>query len=131
MDKKVNEQIERFTDKLMKETVLEKPSMDFTSQVMLKVNVLSQSEITTYKPLISKRMWTIISVIAVGALVYLFFYGTNKSSLLASFDLSILSDNKLSNAISSFKFSKTHGLCHWYIGLDDGYTSTIAKGVFK
>ncbi|MBT8309889.1 MAG: hypothetical protein HKO72_04610, partial [Flavobacteriaceae bacterium] len=89
------------------ESSLESPSMDFTSQVMAKVDALAKSDVTTYRPLISKRVWTIVAIVMVASVVYLLFNGANEESLLASLDLSVLSENKLTNAFSGLNFSRT------------------------
>ncbi|NND10995.1 MAG: hypothetical protein HKN96_07280, partial [Flavobacteriaceae bacterium] len=46
MNDKANNQIEKLADRLMKESSLESPSMDFTSQVMAKVDALAKSDVT-------------------------------------------------------------------------------------
>ncbi|RZV62766.1 MAG: hypothetical protein EX254_07325 [Flavobacteriaceae bacterium] len=107
MNDKANNQIEKLADRLMKESSLESPSMDFTSQVMAKVDALAKSDVTTYRPLISKRVWTIVAIVMVASVVYLMFNGANEESILASVDLSVLSENKLTNAFSGLNFSRT------------------------
>ena len=52
--------IEYFIDKIMSEDVLEQPSLDFTNAVMSKVEAISISDATVYKPLISKPVWILI-----------------------------------------------------------------------
>ncbi|NND10489.1 MAG: hypothetical protein HKN96_04705 [Flavobacteriaceae bacterium] len=91
----------------MKESSLESPSMDFTSQVMAKVDALAKSDVTTYRPLISKQVWTIVAIVLVASVVYLLFNGANEESLLTSVYLSVLSENKLTNAFSGLNFSRT------------------------
>jgi len=131
MNDNVNNQIERLTDKLMKESSLESPSMDFTSQVMAKVDTLAKSDVTTYRPLISKRVWTIITVVSVGALIYLLFNGTNESILFTSLDLSALSDNKLTNAFSGLNFSKTIAYAVGILALMTVVQVPLLKGYFN
>ncbi len=60
MKAKTNKHLENFTGKLMKENSLDKPSVDFTAQVMSKVWVTNTAFV--YKPLISKQVWVIIFV---------------------------------------------------------------------
>ncbi|MBT8310207.1 MAG: hypothetical protein HKO72_01890, partial [Flavobacteriaceae bacterium] len=107
MNDKANNQIEKLADRLMKESSLESPSMDFTSQVMAKVDALAKSDVTAYRPLISKRVWTIVAIVMIASVVYLMFNGANEESILASVDLSVLSENKLTNAFSGLNFSRT------------------------
>lgn len=95
--------IEELIGKLMSADTLEKPSIDFTDKVMSKVEAVSNSTITKYKPLISKPIWFIIAggFIALVAYIYLKEPATN-SSWLDRIDLSNVS-NPLEQI--SFNFS--------------------------
>ena len=64
---------DNFVDKVVKDSSLESPSLDFTNKIMSQINATTQSEITIYKPLISKRAWFIIGALIVGGLTYLMF----------------------------------------------------------
>ena len=98
--------IEAFIDKLMSADSLEQPSLDFTNKVMSKVEAISSSTATVYKPLISKPVWTIILVGFLAVVVYVVFNEPETSSgLLERFNLSQISVNPLENV--SFNFSKT------------------------
>ncbi|MDP3352360.1 MAG: hypothetical protein Q8S44_01290 [Flavobacteriaceae bacterium] len=59
---KVNEDklVDNFIEKVMKGVELETPSKDFTSNVMNLVYEVKKSDVTTYKPLVSKLGWSII-----------------------------------------------------------------------
>lgn len=59
---KVNEDklVDNFIAKVMKGVELETPSKDFTSNVMKLVYEVNKSDVTTYKPLVSKLGWSII-----------------------------------------------------------------------
>ena len=65
-------QIEAFIDQIMSADRLEKPSLDFTDQVMSKVEAISKPEATVYKPLISKPIWLVILGSFVALVVYVF-----------------------------------------------------------
>jgi len=98
--------IEAFIDKLMSADSLEQPSLDFTDKVMSKVEAISSSTATVYKPLISKSIWYII----IGSFVALVGYIYLKEPVINNgwfnrFDLSNFSINPLKNV--SFNFSKT------------------------
>lgn len=102
---KVNEDkhIEKFVDKVMKELVIERPSIDFTSKVMAQVISTKKSEISTYQPLISNYVWLII----LGSFLTLVFFlitngDTSTNSWIGSLDLSVFSNN----IFSKVKFSK-------------------------
>jgi hypothetical protein len=102
---KDEKKIEAFIDKLMSADALEQPSRDFTDKVMSKVEAISNSTTTVYKPLISKSVWILIItgfVILVGYII--FKEPTTGSSLMERFNLPGVS-NPLENI--SFNFSKT------------------------
>ena len=54
--------MEKLVEKLMNEIATEKPSLDFTSNLMKQINVVSKSKSTTYQPLISKTGWSLIAL---------------------------------------------------------------------
>ena len=98
--------IETFIDKIMSADSLEQPSLDFTDKVMTKVEAISSSTATVYKPLISKPVWYII----IGSFVALVGYIYLKEPVINNgwfnrFELSNFSINLLENV--SFDFSKT------------------------
>ena len=108
MNEKVDKQIEKLVERSMKTQSLESPSSNFTSMVMNQVHALNKSKITIYKPLISKPMWFAIFVIALLVVSYIIFGMNNSESTWLNFlDLSVLTDNRLSNTLSGFKVSKT------------------------
>lgn len=71
--KQDEKKIENLIDQLMTNDSLEQPSIDFTKIVMSKVEAVSNSTATVYKPLISKSVWFIIlgSYVALVAYIYL------------------------------------------------------------
>jgi hypothetical protein len=100
-----DKKIEAFIDKLMSADSLEQPSIDFTANVMSKVEAISNSTATVYKPLISKQVWILIVATFLALVGYVIFNEPSTSSgLLERFDLSGVS-NPLENI--SFNFSKT------------------------
>ena len=97
--------IEAFIDKLMSADALEQPSLDFTDKVMSKVEAISNSTATVYKPLISKPVWILIITGFLALVGYVIFKEpATGSGLLERFNLSGVS-NPLENI--SFNFSKT------------------------
>ena len=68
-----DKKIEELVDKLMSADRLEQPSIDFTTNVMSKVEAISNSKATVYKPLIPKYVWYMLfcSLGALVAYVYL------------------------------------------------------------
>jgi hypothetical protein len=55
---------------LMQKHVLEEPSINFTSRLMASIE--QQSKITSYKPVIGKKVWFLISSVVVFIFVYTF-----------------------------------------------------------
>jgi hypothetical protein len=68
--KESDKNIEKFIGKIMTESTLESPSIDFTSKVMSQILVTEKSKIKDYKPLISTPIWIVI----VGSLISLILY---------------------------------------------------------
>jgi len=67
-----DKRLEKFVDKLMADAPLEQPSLDFTAQVMSKVEALSTSKAIQYKPLIPKYMWWLIGAVCLGVVAYVY-----------------------------------------------------------
>lgn len=108
MKENVDKNIDRLVDKMMKDASVESPSFNFTNNIMLQVEALQKSEVTTYKPLISKRIWVFV-LISFTILIGYFIFGAKLegSSWFSAIDFSVLSNNRLSEALSSFAISKT------------------------
>ena len=118
MKANTDKQIEKLVDKMMKETTLEKPSFDFTLNVMSQVKALSSSSVMIYKPLISKKGWIFIAIVLLALTLYLAFgIKTESTGFLSTIDFSVLANNKISNTLSGFKISScfaafgTYDLC--------------------
>jgi membrane-associated PAP2 superfamily phosphatase len=116
MKEHTEQHLDELAKKVMQSSPLEKPSLDFTANIMAKVDAITTNNITVYKPLISKRMWLVIAVLVVGSLFYgVFGSGLEGLSWFDKVDFSIFSNNKITDAISGIKFSKTLiyavGLC--------------------
>ena len=107
MKENANKHIDSFTKKLFKDGSTESPSFDFTTKVMSDVNALSSTNVTVYKPLISKRTWILISISVVALIAY-FTFGLQleSSGWFSTIDYTVLSDNKITEAISSLKCLK-------------------------
>ena len=107
MKENVDKYLENLSDKVLKEISLESPSNDFTTSVMSKIEAIARPTGVMYKPLISKTMWFLISVGLIGIVAYSVLYNPTENELLSAFDLSFLTDNKLTAAMSGMTFSKT------------------------
>lgn len=80
MNTNEDKQIEKLIDKMMKNQTLETPSFDFTSKVMSQVMATKTSSITTYKPLISKKILLTIFSVLLTLIISSFFYDATGSS---------------------------------------------------
>ena len=98
--------IDKLIDKVMKESSLESPSVDFTALVMGKVEAIQTSTYTTYEPLISKRVWVLLSIgflVLVGMIAR---FGKIESSIwFDNFDF--LNTNRFLELINGIQVSQT------------------------
>ncbi|WP_316636082.1 hypothetical protein [uncultured Flavobacterium sp.] len=101
--KENDKNIENLIDKMMSESTLESPSIDFTSKIMSQVLVAEKSKIKTYKPLISKQIWMLIAASLVAVIVYGSLFSGNEYNMKAS---DIYAD-KFNDLISGIHISKT------------------------
>ena len=100
--------LENIVDKMMQETVMELPSLDFTSQVMNQVEAIQSSEITKYKPLISKPIWSIFGFAILATCFYLFLKTpANEFCWLSRINFDVITNNSIAESVSRFKISKT------------------------
>jgi len=118
MEDHTEQHFDKLAKKVMKISLLESPSLDFTTNVMARVEASAVNDITVYKPLISKRTWFIISVLFIGGLIYSLM-GTDVESTgwLSKIDFSVISDNKVTQAISGITISKTLAYAIGFFGL--------------
>lgn len=80
-----DKKIDAFTKSILKEVDLETPSVDFVANVMNSVK--TENEVITYKPLISKASWFIISCI-ISILCIITYYTPIGFSILDDWNLS-------------------------------------------
>ena len=108
MKEHTEQHLDKLAKKVMGSSSLEKPSLDFTANIMAKVEDLAISPLTVYKPLISKRSWLLISILVIGGLSYgVFGSGLESLGWFDNIDYSMISNNKVTQAISGVTFSKT------------------------
>ena len=116
MKEHTEQHLDKLAKKVMQSSSIESPSLDFTANIMAKVEVSAINNITVYEPLISKRVWLLILILVIGGMSYGFFgNGLEGLGWFDNVDLSIISNNKVTDAISGIAFSKTLmyavGLC--------------------
>jgi hypothetical protein len=71
MDKREDKKLETFIDKFMGDAPLESPSVDFTQKVLHKLEADAQQEVFQYKPLVSGKILSGVSIAFVALLVFI------------------------------------------------------------
>lgn len=118
MKEHTEQHLDKLAKKVMQLSSLKSPSLDFTAKIMAKVETSSTSSITVYKPLISKSGWLIISILVIGGLTYgIFSSGLEGLGWFDNVDYSIISNNKVTEAIYGVTFSKTLMYAIGFFGL--------------
>lgn len=109
MEENRNLQIDAFLKKQLKEIPLESPSKDFTKNLMGILSSEETSEVTSYVPLISKKVWTgIASLVAILSLTLVFIpFQQEEESLLTKIplDFSFISKVSFSGVIEALAVS--------------------------
>lgn len=117
MNNKDNHLLDDFINKMIKETPIEKPSIDFSSNVMDAINTLEVKKLTnTFEPLISKKVWLLILAGIISLVIFLLKTGVNMNEgYLSKIDLS-----RLTSAISlesSYNFTISNTALYGFIFL--------------
>lgn len=100
--KENDKEIENLIDKMMAETTMESPSIDFTSRIMSQVLATEKSKIKAYKPLISNTTWIFIGTSLIALTVYSIF--TNND--ISNSETALVYLDKASTLFSGIHFSK-------------------------
>jgi len=96
-------EIEKLTQKWVKEAGIEQPSLDFVQKVMDAVDV-SASKSKVYRPLISGRGWSLVAILFITSLVAVYLLPLGESGYLKSIDWSNLLS--IQNPFEAIKVSK-------------------------
>jgi hypothetical protein len=108
--KESDKNIENLIDKMMSENTLESPSIDFTSKIMTQVLIAEKSKIKTYKPLISKTTWLLISFSVIAMTAYSMLSNNEISNNeVSNLEIAQLYSEKASSLFSGMHFSKNIG----------------------
>jgi len=108
MSENVDKHIEKLVDKAMKDATLETPSFNFTAHVMSQVEAIAKPSTTVYKPLISNKVWIFLfGCVVVLAAFSVFGTQPESKNWFDTIDYSIFSNNRVTNAVSGFRFSQT------------------------
>jgi hypothetical protein len=107
MKENEDKNMEQYVQKVIKKTLLESPSHDFTAKVMANVLAMDKSKATVYKPLISKTGWIIIFGGIIATMVYFIINGGAQTGGHSwSFDLSGKDFIKMFSSLHLFQFSR-------------------------
>lgn len=109
MKESENKYLDELSKKIIKEAALESPSFNFTDAIMSQVGTLSaKSSVTIYRPLISKNGWLVIAIVFITLLVIMVMSTEGYSlDVLNKLNFSIISNNKITEAVSSITVSRT------------------------
>lgn len=110
MEKQFNRE-DRLMKKLLNEAGTEKPSIDFKSRIMMKIEARN-AEIKPYEPLISRPVWIVLGGTFVASILALYFINTDLSF---KYDLNFDLLNALK--IPSINLSKTMQLGIAFVAL--------------
>ncbi|WP_411895428.1 hypothetical protein [Winogradskyella sp. A2] len=101
-----DKRIEELVNKLMAADSLEKAPLEFTDNVMAKVEALQKSTVTVYKPLIPKYVWWLIGSGFIALVGYIIFNQPKSTTSLSDrYNIPEVSFNLLKDV--SFDFSNT------------------------
>lgn len=107
MDKHTEQHLDKLAEKIIKQSNLESPSLDFTASIMEQIQTIPAGKSITYKPLISKYGWLTIIAVLISISVYLILNSTGNSNWANAIDFSVISNNKLTETLSGLTISKT------------------------
>lgn len=96
--------MENLVEKIMKDTALEIPSLDFTSKVMSDVFSREKGKSFSYKPVISKRGWLIVFA-AIGSLIIWIIFNVSANKTSSNFDFSFIKADKIFKIFGEFQLS--------------------------
>ena len=82
-------EIEKLTQQWVEEAGIEQPSLDFVQKVMDAVDV-SASKSKVYRPLISRRGWSLVAALFVASMVVVYFFPLGEFRYMESVDFSNL-----------------------------------------
>lgn len=101
--KESDKNIENLIEKMMSETTLQSPSIDFTSNIMSQILVAEKAKIQPYKPLISISMWIFIGITLAVLVLYNVFFAETQNNL----EIGKSYTDKISTLVSGIHVSKT------------------------
>lgn len=108
MNENADKHLDELSRKVMRHSTIEHPSIDFTQNVMSQVENIATSDVTTYVPLISKRLWFLIitALVAIGSLAFFGIFN-NSNSWFDRLPLDRISEYSFPNPFATIEFSQT------------------------
>ena len=108
MKESADKHLDDLSRKVMGKSTIERTSFDFTQTVMSEIEALSRSRVTTYVPLISKRVWSIILIGFIAIFGFSFFESPSGNvSWLNGLNLDRFSGFELSSLTPHINASQT------------------------
>lgn len=128
---KTDKYLDDLSRTVIKNTEINKPSLDFTNAVMGQISELKSTSIA-YKPLISKKGWMLLVLFIIAIIVLSTILGSSSegAGLMKNFDLSGQTNNLL-NSISNIQISKTLVYAVIFFGLMLTIQVTVLKNHFN
>ena len=106
---KEQDRIEQHLDKLTKKVMdssLESPSADFTANIMMQLDKSVETKTIVYKPPITNWGWMGIAAVVAGIALFVLYGNAEPISWLENVDLSVITNNKVSETVSGITISK-------------------------
>lgn len=109
MNENVDKHLDDLSRKVMSHSTIEQPSFNFTQNIMVQIERVKASEVTTYVPLISKRIWVLIAIALLSISSGLAFFGTfnDDNSWLRQLQFDRFSEYSFPNPLANIEFSQT------------------------
>ena len=73
--------LDNIAGKVFKNSIIESPSMDFTKNIMSEIEGIKSKALFTYSPVISRKVWIYILVIAIIIIFSILFFDFNTENL--------------------------------------------------
>lgn len=128
MKENADKHLDDLSRKIIGKSTVESPSFEFTQTIMSKISALGTTKATTYVPLISKKMWLLISVGMFSVVGYVLFGASNNNSKWLDYlNLNNYINFSVMDIFSDFNVSKTM----FYIALLFGIMFAIQIPILK
>lgn len=125
------EEIDAFVKKYVKEIPTEKPSVDFTKNLMSKIAEIQPEKVIVYKPLISKKGWFLVAA-SIIAIVLLPFRNAEESLFsLPEVDFSFFKELSFSGLFDSIQVSTSTAYLLVFFSILFFVQIVYLKGIFE